>query len=323
MFVARAAIALAATFAAFTCLRASAEVAVVLNSRDDDMSLIDTASYREIARVPIGKEPHHLIATPDERELVVGNTKSNDLVFLDPASGEIKRRLPRIADPYHLGFSPNGQWFVVNGNRLDRVDIYRHEGGRLALARQLHLPSTPSHMAFTPDSRRVYVTLQESDRVAAIELGTQQVLWQAPVGRQPAGIWYVPATRQLLVAITGEDYVQVLTDDSGAPVARLRTGRGAHNFLPKGDGRHLFVSNRVDNTVCLLDMLALRVLECFPVPGGPDDMELRRDGSELWVTSRWINRISVIDMKTRQLKHSIRVGRSPHGLYFRDHAPRQ
>jgi YVTN family beta-propeller protein len=52
-------------------------------------------------------------------------------------------------------------------------------------------------------------------------------------------------------------------------------------------------------------------------------MELRRDGSELWVTSRWINRVSVIDMKTRQLKHSIRVGRSPHGLYFRDHAPRQ
>jgi YVTN family beta-propeller protein len=63
-------------------------------------------------------------------------------------------------------------------------------------------------------------------------------------------------------------------------------------------------------------------VETITVPGGPDDMELKKDGSELWVTSRWIGRVSVIDMKTRQVKHSIPVGRSPHGLYFHSHAPR-
>ncbi|KPK46557.1 MAG: hypothetical protein AMS22_18095 [Thiotrichales bacterium SG8_50] len=85
----------------------------------------------------------------------------------------------------------------------------------------------------------------------------------------------------------------------------------------------MFLSNRVDNTISIIDMKSLQVVETFPVPNGPDDMELKSDGSELWVTSRWINRVSVIDLQTKKLKHSIRVGRSPHGLYFHDHAPRR
>lgn len=90
-----------------------------------------------------------------------------------------------------------------------------------------------------------------------------------------------------------------------------------------GDGKHVFLSNRVANTISIIDMPTLKIVETFPVPNGPDDMELRKDGTELWVTTRWINRVSVIDMKTKQVKHSIRVGRSPHGLYFHTHAPRQ
>src|SRR5689334_8439410 len=111
-----------------------AEVAVVLNSNDDDMSLIDTTTYQVVKRVPIGKQPHHLMSTPDNRYLVVANAAGNELVLLEPSTGEIVKRIPRIADPYHLGFSPDGQWFVINANRLNRVDIYRYVNGELQLA---------------------------------------------------------------------------------------------------------------------------------------------------------------------------------------------
>ncbi len=46
---------------------ARAEMAIALNSGDDSISLIDTQTYLEVARTPIGKEPHHLMATPDDR----------------------------------------------------------------------------------------------------------------------------------------------------------------------------------------------------------------------------------------------------------------
>ena len=298
------------------------EVAVVLNSNDDDMSIIDTSSYREIKRVPIGKGPHHLIPTPDDRHLVVGNTLSNDLVFLDPQTGDIVQRLSRIADPYHLGFSPDQRWLVITGNRLDRVDLYRYEAGKLALTTKLSLAKTPSHMVFSADSKRVYVTLQESDQVAAIDLTTLQTLWIAPTGRQPAGIWLTPNGEHLLVGMTGADHVEVMAVVDGRPIKRITTGKGAHNFLPRGDGRHVFLSNRVSNTISVIDQSTLNVVDTIPVPGGPDCMELRRDGMELWVTSRWANRVSVIDLTTKKLKTSIRVGRSPHGIYFPSHAPR-
>jgi len=302
---------------------AAAEVAVVLNSNDDDISILDTLTYQELRRTPIGKGPHHLIPTPDDRYIVVGNTGSNELVFLDPASGDVVRRIGRIPDPYHLGFSPDKQWLVINANRLDRVDLYRYQDGTVQLAKRLSLPRTPSHMAFGADSRTVYVSLQESDQVAAIDLATQSVRWRVGTGRQPAGVWVTPDGQKVLVAITGEDYVDALSPDDGRSLARIVTGKGAHSFLPRGDGRHVFLSNRVANTISIIDQQTLAVTHSFPVPGGPDDMELKHDGSELWVTSRWANRVSVVDLATYKLKHSIRVGRSPHGLYFHSHAPRR
>lgn len=302
---------------------AAAEVAVVLNSNDDDISILDTQSYQEIRRTPIGKGPHHLVPTPDDRYVVVGNTGSNELVFLDPVSGDIVRRIGRIPDPYHLGFSPDAQWLVINANRLDRVDLYRYRDGTVQLAKSLSLPRTPSHMAFDADSRTVYVSLQESNQVAAIDLATQSVRWRVETGRQPAGVWVTPDGQKVLVGITGEDYVDVLAPLDGRSLARLTTGKGAHSFLPLGDGRHVFLSNRVSNTISIIDQQTLSVTRSFLVPGGPDDMELKRDGSELWVTSRWANRVSVVDLATYNVKHRIRVGRSPHGLYFHTHAPRR
>ena len=88
------------------------EVAVILNSGEGTVSLIDRKTYEVVKRYPIGKEPHHLMITPDDKELIVANASSNELVFLDPVTGVEKRRVKRISDPYQLGFSPDHKWFL-------------------------------------------------------------------------------------------------------------------------------------------------------------------------------------------------------------------
>ena len=60
----------------------------------------------------------------------------------------------------------------------------------------------------------------------------------------------------------------------------------------------------------------------YDVPGGPDDMEVRADGKELWTTARFASKVQVIDLTTGKLKVSIPVGNSPHGVFFLDHAAR-
>ena len=63
-------------------------------------------------------------------------------------------------------------------------------------------------------------------------------------------------------------------------------GRGAHNFRPLNDGRHVFVSDRVDSTISELDEIALtKVKEITGQRPGPDDMELTPDARYLWGSS--------------------------------------
>ncbi len=296
------------------------DLVMVLNSRDDTMSLIDPHSYKEIRRVPIGKGPHHLLPTPDGKYLLVADSTGNALQVVDPLTGARIRTIPDIADPYHLGFSPDGRWFVANGNRLDRVDIYHYDNLKFRLAARLPMPKTPSHMAFTRDDT-VYVTLQNSDKLVAIDLATQKVKWEAHTGPAPAGVWLTPDQQHLLVAATGADFVQVFDVRDGQMMKQFHTGKGAHNFQALGDDRHVLLSDRMGDNVVVIDEKTFKIVDRFHVPGGPDDMELRAGGRELWVTSRWRAQVCVVDMKTKKVIHIIPVGRSPHGLYFRYHAP--
>ncbi len=302
------------------------EVVVVLNSGDASVSLIDKETQQVIDNYPIGKEPHHLMVSPDARSLIVANAVGNDLVLVDPLSGKPQQRMPQIDDPYQIGFSPDQKWFVSNALRLDRVDIYRSEftpaTRRLTLAARVPLPKMPSHMVFSADSQTVFVTLQDSNEIAAINLATQTVLWKMPVGNSPAGIWMTPGDKYLLVGMTGEDYVEVIDWRQRKSVKRIQTGKGAHNFRPLGDRRHVFVSNRVSASISILDQITLeKVGEITGLPPGPDCMELTADGKQLWVTFRWARKVGIIDVASRKLVKTIRVGRSPHGIHFHTRPP--
>jgi YVTN family beta-propeller protein len=299
---------------------AQANIVVVLNSRDATISLLDQDTYKEVGNLSVGKEPHHLMATPDNKSVVVASAVSNELIFLDPKTGQIQRRVAGIADPYQIGFSPDKKWFVANALRLDRVDIYAYDGTNMTLARRVPLARLPSHMAFSSDSKTVFITQQGSDQISAIDLATQQVKWTMPVGKLPAGIAMTQDEKYLLVGIMGSDYVEVIDWRTQKTVKRIKAGEGAHNFRSTFDRRYFFVSNRVSNTINIIDTQALTNVGTINVPGGPDCMELTDDGKTLWVTLRWIKKVAVIDVASKKVIKLIPVGRSPHGVYFINHA---
>ena len=293
------------------------KLAVVLNSGEASVSLIDMPSRKVIKTVPVGKEPHHLMITPDQKTLLIANAAGNDVVLMNPTTGELTGRIPDIIDPYQIGYSPNNKWFVANGNRLDRVDVYHAQGSDLKLAKSVKLGKTPSHLAFTADSKLVFITLQDSNELAAIDLDTQTVVWRMTTGKVPAGVWMTPGDQYLLVGITGDDYVQVIDWKNRKEVKRIFTGKGAHNFRPLGDKKHVFVSNRIASSISMINMQTLeKVGDINGLPAGPDDMEITPDGKTLWVTLRFSKKVGVIDIPSMKLVSVIPVGRSPHGVFF-------
>ncbi len=301
----------------------------VLNSQDADVSVIDPVSYTVVQRVPTGKEPHHLYLAPDEKTLIVANATGNTLTFIDPTNAKVLRTLTDVVDPYHLRFSPDMQWFVTAANRLNHIDIYRWQGAQAAqplqLVKRIEAPRTPSHLAIDSKSRTVYASLQDSDELIAIDLATQAVRWKVPVGKMPADVFLTVDDRTLLVGLTGDSVVEAYDVSGPQPrlIKRIPTGKGAHAFRARGDKRHVFVSNRVANTISLIDTQTLAVVTEYPAPGGPDCMEMLNDNRTLLVSSRWARKLSVIDIQTRQVVRQVPVGRSPHGVWTLDHAPRQ
>lgn len=295
--------------------------AIVLNSGEASVSLIDMDKRAVYKTFPIGKEPHHLMITPDQKSVLVANAAGDDVVFLDPKTGDIQSRLPNIVDPYHIGYSPNKKWFVAAGNRLDRVDIYAAKNQELKLVKIVKAAKTPSHIAFTNDSKLTFVTLQDSNELIAIDLASQEIVWRMPIGKMPAGVWMTPGDKHLLIGLTGSDLVQVVDWKQQKIIKEIKTGKGAHNFRPLGDKRHIFLTNRVDSTISIIDMEKLeKIADIKGLPSGPDCMDITADGKELWVTFRFAKKVGIIDIASRKLVATIPVGKSPHGIFFHSNA---
>jgi YVTN family beta-propeller protein len=166
------------------------------------------------------------------------------------------------------------------------------------------------------------VTLQDSNELIAIDLATQEIVWRMTVGKMPAGVWMTPGDKYLMVGLTGSDSVIVIDWRTQKIVKDIKTGRGAHNFRPLGDKRHIFLTNRVDSTISIIDMDKLeKVADIKGLPAGPDCMDVTADGKELWVTFRFAKKVGIIDIASRKLISTIPVGKSPHGIFFHPSAP--
>jgi DNA-binding beta-propeller fold protein YncE len=300
-------------FCWFCSSASAAGLAFVLNSGSASISLVDISTQREVSRIPVLREPHHLALSPGGRELLVGDSAANEVLFLNPGTGSIERRMP-VADPYQLGFSPNGKFLTVNGLARNQVDIY--DAATMRLVHRFPLASMPSHLAYAPNSSVVYVSLQGTDSLAAIDLTELTVRWITKCGKTPAGVlWH---NDRVLVADMGSDDVVVIDPRDGHIVQRVRTGKGAHQLFLSPGGRTIYVNNRVAGTTTALNANTLAVERSYVIPGGPDDIDFAPDG-KLWITRRWAGKVAVLDPKTGDYT-SIAVGRSPHGIFLNTHA---
>ena len=292
----------------------STDLAFVINSNEASVSLLDVATHQEVKRIPLLREPHHMALTPDHRSMVIGDTAGNTLFFLDPHTGAIQRQAI-ISDPYQLQYSPDGRYLTIAGLARNQIDIY--EAPTLKLLHRIPARSLPSHMNYSPDSRVVFVSLQGTDRLAAIDTASGRVLWNSKVGRTPAGVLWNRG--RLLVGLMGEAHFAVVNPADGHVERLIATGRGAHTMFLTHDQKQIYATNRVEGTISVLDPMSLAIVRTIRIPGGPDDMDFAPDG-KIWAGLRFAQSVAVVDPTTGAIER-IPVGRSPHGIWLNTHDP--
>ena len=287
----------------------AAGIAFIINSGAASVSVVDMGTLQELRRIPVLREPHHLVLSPDKKSLLIGDTTGNEMLFIDPNTGVLQKRMP-MADPYQFGFSPDGKFLVVAGLARNQIDVY--DGVSLTMIKRFPVVSTPSHLDYAPNSSVVYVSLQDSDKLIAINLKTMSVQWTEPVGKTPAGVMWLNG--KVLVANMGTDYVSEVDPTNGRVLRKIVTGKGAHTVFLAPDRKLLWVNNRAAGTTVSLDPATLKPIRTYAIPGGPDDIDFAPDG-KLWITRRWAEKVAVLDPDTGAYE-TVKVGRSPHGLWL-------
>ncbi|MEX3929334.1 YncE family protein [Paraburkholderia sp. BR10936] len=289
---------------------APASLAIVMNSGEASVSVIDTDSLRVIRTLPTMREPSHWALSPDRSKLYIADASGNALFIVDPHTGtSLGHKI--IADPYQLGFTPDRRYLVINALRINYVDVYRADD--LTLVKRFSPGEMPSHLDFSPDSRWSFNSMQESSTLVSFDLTNMTIRWKAYVGATPAGVlWH---NGKVLVCVMGEDHVAEVDPATGKVLRRIKTGVGPHNVFVTPDRTTLYVTNRVGGSLAALDAVTLKLRRTYALhAGGPDDLSVAPDG-KVWVTLRFREQVAVLDPVSGDYT-TIDVGRSPHGIFL-------
>lgn len=82
-----------------------------------------------------------------------------------------------------IGVAPDGETLWVNSTRTDRVHVYALPG--LEYLDEVETAAGPTWLAFTPDSRYVYVTCTSADVVSVIDVQSRERVTDIAVGPAP------------------------------------------------------------------------------------------------------------------------------------------
>jgi len=291
----------------------------VPNGKDDTVSIINPATYKVIRSFKVDQEPQHVVAGYDLKTLWVASDKGRQsLTPINPQTRKPGHPIP-TSDPYNLYFTPDGHYGLVvaeNERRLNFTDPHT-----MQVQFSIPVPCRGiNHMDFSADGRTLLAACEFSGDVLKIDLLSRKVTGLLHLGGMPQDVKLSPDGQVYYVADMMANGVYLINNSGTAPkqLGFLATGKGAHGLYPSRDGTRLFITNRGEGSVSVLDFASRRLVARWKVPGGgsPDMGSVSADGTQFWVSARYSDEVYVFDTRSGTLIHRIKVGRGPHGLTF-------
>lgn len=238
---------------------------------------IDTTTDAVIAKVPVGKDPAHVVVAPDGRFAYVANGGDNSGSVVDIQALRVVATIPVGAGPHGMRLSPDGKEAWVANLKDGTVSVI--DTGSRKLVARIAVGQGPAQVGFTPDGRFGFVSLSKEDRVAVIDPVRRKLFRKVMVGTVPIQLYATPDSRLLLVANQGTrekpgKTVSIIDLGTFEAVATIETGAGAHGVVIEGEGRLAFVTNTYANTVSVVDIVKRSVIATVPAGRGPNGVSV-------------------------------------------------
>jgi YVTN family beta-propeller protein len=288
----------------------------VPNSESNSVTVIDPLTYSVIDQFRAGRQPQHVTPSYDLKTLWVLNDKGNSLMRIDPATGKPDGSI-RVSDPYNLYYTPDGKYAIVVAEARQRLDFL--DAASMKVTHSLKVPCKGvDHMDFSADGRYLLASCEFAGAVIKVDVSGQRLLGRLelePHG-MPQDIKLSPDGAVFYVADMHVGGVHLVDGENLRRTGFIPTGKGAHGLYVSRDSRVLYVSNRQEGSVSVIDLATRKVVRDWKLPGAasPDMGGVSADGKVLWLSGRYNSEVYAIDTSNGKLLARIPVGRGPHGL---------
>jgi YVTN family beta-propeller protein len=289
----------------------------VPQNAENRVDVIDPATFQVIDRIPTEREPQHVTPSWDLKRLYVGNDLGNSLTVIDPATGKKVKTL-WVDDPYNLYFTPDGVYAIVVAERLRRLDF--RDAKTMKVVEKVPVPCRGvDHVDFSADGRYLVATCEFSGELIKVDVETRKVLAKVtlPSGGMPQDIKLSPDGKTFYVADMDNGGMHLIEEGPEFKISGfIATGRGCHGLYPSRDSKHLYISNRGEGTISVMEFATRKLVAKWQIPdgGSPDMGGVSTDGKQLWLSGRYHKEVYVISTENGSLLARIKVGRGPHGL---------
>jgi YVTN family beta-propeller protein len=289
----------------------------VPNTLSNTVTVIDPATYKVIDTVPVGDEPQHVVPSWDLKTLWVNNDLGNTLTPIDPATGKAGPTVD-VHDPYNLYFTPDGKYAIVMAS-ADHQLVFRDAHTMKPVKAIASQCDGVNHADFSPDGRYFIVSCEFSGDLLKVDTAKMEIVAKQKIpfnGSMPQDVKISPDGKVWYVADMMANGVWELNGDTFSKPTLLPTGAGAHGLYVSRDSKYLYISNRGEGSVSVLDFATGKLVHKWWIPGGgsPDMGGVSADGKVLWLSGRYSAVVYAMSTTDGRLLAKIPVGDGPHGL---------
>lgn len=177
---------------------------------------------------------------------------------------------------------------------------------------------SPVALAIDKDGKTLYVAESTASQVAIIDIASGKVSKNVSVSGEPTGIALAADGSTMYVTIAGPDtVVDFVKLPKGKVTDSVDVGHTAVAPVLNPDGKLLYICNRFDNNVGIIDLAAKKQIATIPVSREPIAMTITPDGKFLFVASHLISGaadgeyaaalVSVVDTAARKVVADIKL----------------
>ena len=259
---------------------------LALSKSDHTLSVIDPATFKVISRIPVGSDPHEVIASSDGKTAFVtiyggGSLHELDVIDLVHLKSLVTFDTRPLFGPHGLTFVGGKAWFTAEGSKS--IGRYDPETGKLDWA--MGTGQDRTHMIFvTPDEKNIYTTNVSSGTVSIL---TDTLLSPFPGSR------------------THEDWVQHI----------IPTARGSEGFDVSPDGKELWTASGMDGSITVIDLvhkdLSARINAQV---NGANRLKFTPDGKMVLISSLQNGELTCYDARLRKEVKRLKLGHGAAGI---------